>query len=583
LINVLCMISIRQLFVLSLVIGLLFPAPHSVVAQNRTTRILTGQGTGPGGSQGPQLFGNDPATANLLILAEGAIDPSTYIVGPGDQFSIFIGGPAPIQALVPISVSGKLIALDAGSLEAAGKTLQDVQKEATDLLRAQYSNVSIDVSLLQPRRFYVHVSGSVPEPGRYPMLPLSRLDDAVQQAFSAQTAARPDPSANNEIRIVGSATAEMPATRPEYKPSLRNVMVTSSTGETNSYDLFRYYVHGDLDHNPYLQDGDVIQLNAYDGVRNAILITGDVASPGQIEYREGDSVLDVLRLVAGDLDLNSVQTVRLTRRTENSIAPPMDLDIPAMLNGSTPAMRIEMGDHLNVAMQETATAAIYGFVQFPGTYPIQNAQTTLRDLLDLAGGLKDEASIQGAYIERRQSLSSKPTAEGSELDFFERAYFRESLAKNRISIDIASALEPESPEILLYSGDVVVFPRDEQTVYVTGNVLNPGYIPYTPDMTVNHYIQQAGGMGPLTTGILIFEVGSGKVHSNTNTIIRPGDTIFINREAMTDNPELQALLLSDEASQRAARIARTQTIITGVTALVSVVNTFLLIRDRLNN
>jgi len=577
------MISIRQLFVLSLVIGLLFPAPHSVVAQNRTTRILTGQGTGPGGSQGPQLFGNDPATANLLILAEGAIDPSTYIVGPGDQFSIFIGGPAPIQALVPISVSGKLIALDAGSLEAAGKTLQDVQKEATDLLRAQYSNVSIDVSLLQPRRFYVHVSGSVPEPGRYPMLPLSRLDDAVQQAFSAQTAARPDPSANNEIRIVGSATAEMPATRPEYKPSLRNVMVTSSTGETNSYDLFRYYVHGDLDHNPYLQDGDVIQLNAYDGVRNAILITGDVASPGQIEYREGDSVLDVLRLVAGDLDLNSVQTVRLTRRTENSIAPPMDLDIPAMLNGSTPAMRIEMGDHLNVAMQETATAAIYGFVQFPGTYPIQNAQTTLRDLLDLAGGLKDEASIQGAYIERRQSLSSKPTAEGSELDFFERAYFRESLAKNRISIDIASALEPESPEILLYSGDVVVFPRDEQTVYVTGNVLNPGYIPYTPDMTVNHYIQQAGGMGPLTTGILIFEVGSGKVHSNTNTIIRPGDTIFINREAMTDNPELQALLLSDEASQRAARIARTQTIITGVTALVSVVNTFLLIRDRLNN
>lgn len=577
------MISIRQLFVLSLVIGLLFLAPHSVVAQNRTTRILTGQGTGPGGSQGPQLFGNDPAMANLLILAEGAIDPSAYIVGPGDQFSIFIGGPVPIQALVPISISGKLIAMDAGSIEAAGKSLQDVQKETTDLLRAQYSNVAIDVSLIQPRRFYVHVSGSVPEPGRYPMLPLSRLDDAIQQAFAAQTAARPDPTSNNEVRIVGSATAEMPATRPEFKPSLRNVTVTSSLGETNSYDLFRYYVHGDLDHNPYLQDGDVIQLNAYDEVRNAILITGDVASPGQIEYREGDSVLDVLRLVAGDLDLNSVKTVRLTRRTENSIAPPVDLDIPAMLRGSTPATDVQMGDHLNVAMEETATAAVYGFVQFPGTYPIQNAQTTLRELIELAGGLKDEASIKGAYIERRQSLSSKPTTEGSKLDFFERAYFRESLAKNRISIDIATALEAASPEILLYSGDVIVFPRDEQTVYVTGNVLNPGYIPYVPDMTVNHYIQQAGGMGPLTTGILVFEVGSGKVHSNISAIIRPGDTIFINREAMTDNPELQALLLSDEASQRAARIARTQTIITGVTALVSVVNTFLLIRDRLNN
>ena len=577
------MISIRQLFVLLLVIGLLFPTPHSAFAQNRTTRIMTGQGMGPGGSQGPQPFGADASSANPLIVTEGAIDPSTYIVGPGDQFSIFIGGPVPVQAVIPISISGKLIAMDAGSIEAAGKSLQEVQTEATNLLRAQYSNVSIDVSLIQPRRFYVHVSGSVPEPGRYPMLPLSRLDDAVQQAFAAQSVARPDPSANNEIRVVGSATAEMPATRPGYKPSLRNITVTSLTGETNSYDLFRYYIHGDLGHNPYLQDGDVVQLNAYDEARNAILITGDVASPGQIEYRDGDSVLDVLRLVAGDLDLNSVKTVRLTRRTENSIAPPVDLDIPAMLRGNTPAIKVQMGDHLNVAMEETATAAIYGFVQFPGTYPIQNAQTTLRDLLELAGGLKDEASIQGAYIERRQSLSSKPTAEGSELDFFERAYFRESLAKNRISIDIASALEPEAPEILLYSGDVIVFPRDEQTVYVTGNVLNPGYIPYTPDMTVNHYIQRAGGMGPLTTGILVFEVGSGKVHSNTSAIIRPGDTIFINREAMTDNPELQALLLTDEASQRAARIARTQTIITGVTALVSVVNTFLLIRDRLNN
>ena len=574
------MISTRQLFILFLLVVPLVTLSDPLIAQNRTTRIINGQGTGPGGISGQQLFNIDPNNPNPIIITEGAVNPSDYIVGPGDLFSILVGGLAPIQAMIPISVSGKLIALDAGSIDAAGKTLSEVQEETIDLLKAQYSNVSIDVSLLQPRRFYVHVSGSVPEPGRYLMFPLARLDDAIQQAFAAKAAARPDPTANNEVRIVGSATAEMPAIRPEYKPSLRNITVMSKSGESHSYDLFRYYIHGDLEHNPYLRDGDVVQLNAYDELKNAIQITGEVASPGRIEFREGDTVLDVLRLVSGEDELSSIQTVRLAR---SSGGTPIDLDIPAILNGSTPDMAVQKGDYLNVGVLESATAAIYGFVQFPGTYPIQNGQTTLRTLLELAGGLKEEASVRAAYLERRQSLSSKPTFEGSELDFFERAYFRESLAKNRVSIDIASALEPNAPDIHLYSGDVIVFPRDEQTVYVTGNVLNPGYIPYAPDRTANDYIQRAGGMGPLTTGVLIFEEGSGKVHSNTNAVIRPGDTIFINREAMTDNPELQALLLTDEASERQARIARTQTIITGVTALVSVVNTFLLIRDRLSN
>lgn len=577
------MISTRQLFVLFLIAVPLFLISDPVIAQNRTTRIINGQGTGPGGASGQQLFNMDPNSPNPIIITEGAVDPSIYIVGPGDLFSVIVGGPAPIQAMVPISVSGKMIALDAGSLDAAGKTLSEVQAETIELLKSQYNNVSIDVSLLQPRRFFVHVSGSVPEPGRYLMFPLARLDDAVQQAFAAQAAARPDPTANNEIRVVGSATAQMPTTRPEYKPSLRNITVTSLSGESQSYDLFRYYVHGDLDHNPYVQDGDVIQLNSYDELRDAIQITGDVASPGKVEYREGDTVLDVLRLVSGDQDLTTVKTLRLTHSSEEGASAPIDLDIQAIIRGEAPDMAVQKGDYLNIGVQESATAAIYGFVQFPGTYPIKNGQTTLRELLELAGGLKEEASVQAAYLERRQSLSSKPTIEGSELDFFERAYFRESLAKNRVSIDIASALDPDATNILLYSGDVVVFPRDEQTVYVTGNVLNPGYIPYSPDMTAMEYIEKAGGMGPLTTGILIFEEGSGKVHSNTSVIVRPGDTIFINREAITDNPELQALLLTDEVSERQARIARTQTIITGVTALVSVVNTFLLIRDRLSN
>ncbi len=513
---------------------------------------------------------------------EGAIDASTYIVGPGDQFSLTIGGTTPLQVMAPVSAEGNLLLFDVGSIPAAGKTLDVVIQEALETLQRQYQHVAVDISLLQPRRFYVHLSGSVPEPGRYLMLPLARLDDAVQQAYASQATARPDPTANGEVRIVGSATSAIPQSREGYEPSLRNVEITHRDGSKETIDLFRYYLRGDLTHNPYLQDGDVVYLPSYDE-QNAILVSGDVSSPGKLEYRQGDTVLDALRFVSSDADLAGLSTVRLTRRSQGAISPPIDLNIEGLLNGTAQSISLAPGDHLNVKTREISQAAIYGFVNFPGTYPIENAKTTLRDLVELGGGLKPEASVSAAYIERRQSQARKPGSENSELDFFERTYFQKSLGQNRISINIEAALAPDGEDVILYSGDVVVFPRDEQTVHVVGNVLKPGYIPYIPGKTAAYYIQLAGGEAPLSTGSYIFEAGTGKVYADAGAILRPGDTVFINRESIADSPELQALLITDKASQRQTRIARTQTIITGITALVSVVNTFLLIRDRLNN
>lgn len=559
-----------------LLLALLLPLPS--LAQNRTGSRVNDPGGGSSFQQLRQRFAAATNTISGLIALEGALDPSTYLVGPGDQFSLTIGGTTPLQIVAPVSAEGNLLLFDVGSIAASGKTLQTVIQEAEEALQQQYRNVAIDVSLLQPRRFYVHLSGVVPEPGRYLMLPLARLDDAIQQAFAAQAVARPDPTAGGEVRIVGSATSEIPSTQQGYRPALRNVLITHTNGEQETIDLFSYYLRGDLENNPYLRDGDVIHLSSYDE-RNAILISGDVSSPGRIEYREGDTVLDALRMVASDSDLSGLSTVRLSKRN----IEPIDLSIAGLLAGTENAVRLSPGDHLNVKTQEISQASVYGFVEFPGTFPIENAQTTLRELIELAGGLKPEASIRAAYIERRQSQARKPSSENSDLDFFERAYFQKSLSQNQISINIESALQPEAEDIVLYNGDVVVFPRDEQTIHVVGNVLKPGYIPYAEGKTAAYYIQLAGGEAPLAKGSYIFEAGSGKVYADKGAILRPGDTIFINRESIADNPELQALLITDEVSKRQTRIARTQTIITGITALVSVVNTFLLIRDRLNN
>ena len=309
-----------------------------------------------------------------------------------------------------------------------------------------------------------------------------------------------------------------------------------------------------------------------------------MATPGQFEYRPGDTALDVLKLVSGNAALDNITNVRVSRRIEHGgNTAPIDLDIQAMLNGTANPFALMPGDHLNVELYESSAAAIYGFVRFPGTWPIENAKTTLRELVDMAGGLKPDASLRTAYIERRQSRALKPNADASDLDFFERTYFAKSLGQNRLAIDVEQALKPDAEDIILYDGDTVVFPRDEQTVQVTGNAINPGYIPFVEGQSAQYYIDMAGGEGPNTTGIFVFEAGTGSVHAKLNTVIRPGDTIFINRHTIAETPELQALLISDQVSKRQTRIATTQTIITGITALVGIVNTFLLIRDRLGN
>ncbi|MFK7844484.1 MAG: SLBB domain-containing protein [Rhodothermales bacterium] len=571
----------KQIVFILLLVALL--TPLASIAQNRTGSRINDPNRTNTYQQLQQQFAIATNTINGLLVLEGALDPDTYIVGPGDQFSLSIGGPTPIQVVLPISAEGNLLLWDVGNVSAAGKTLSELRVDVIAALQNQYEYAAIDINLLQPRRFYVHLAGSIPEPGRYLMLPLARLDDAVQQAFASQATARPDPTAGGEVRIVGSATSEVPQTQNGFNPSLRNVLLTHRDGSTEVFDLFAYYLNGDLTQNPYLSDGDVIRLTSYNEAHSAILVTGDVSSPGRIEYKAGDTVLDALRLTASEQDIEGLTTVRLTRRNNGETPVTIDLSVPELLDGTRPPLTLLAGDHINVKMEEYSQASVYGFVKYPGTFPIENAKTTLKELVTLAGGLKPEASVRSAYIERRQSQARKPNSETSDLDFFERTYFQRSLSKNNISINIESALEPDAEELLLYSGDVIVFPRDEQTIHVVGNALKPGYIPYVPGKTAAYYIELAGGEAPMTTGRYVFEAGSGKVYADKGAILRPGDTIFINRESIASTPDLQALLITDEVSKRQTRIARTQTIITGITALVSVVNTFLLIRDRLNN
>ena len=576
------MIIPRSFWQSTLLFGLLLGCWSSAFAQNRLANTPAAASRSGNRSLGILQQIQEGGFQSLGILAlEGALDPHAYQVGPGDQFLVVIGGITPIRLTIPVAADGMLTLPDAPPVLAAGRSLAEVQEEARLAVQSSNQHVAINVSLVQPRQFYVHISGAIPEPGRYLMIPVGRIDDLVQMAFASQARARPDPASDGALRIPGSSTSELPALAEDFHPSLRNVLVKRADGTEISLDLYRYYVEGDMSQNPYLADGDVVHLPPFHQDRDAIRVSGTVPHPGNYEFRPGDTVLDLLALATGGGNLHAYDQVRLVRRVDQETRGEV-YDIAALLDDVVTPAPLAAGDHIDVLTQEQATAAIYGFVEYPGTYAIDNANTTLRELMSMAGGLKTEANIRGAYMERRQSLSFKSDSRATDLDFFGQTYLKQSLAENEVAISIESALAPDAPDVLLYSGDVVVFPRDEQTVFVTGNVVRPGYIPFRPGQSAAYYIQLAGGKAPQTTGVYVFEAGTGKVYNRESAVIRPGDSIFINRQPLAETPELQALVIQDEVSKRQTRIATTQTVITGITALVSVVNTFILIRNRVN-
>ena len=505
-----------------------------------------------------------------ITALEGPLNAEEYVLGPGDLFTVSVGGLAPVRETVYVSASGNLALPEAGIVAAAGRTLAAVQQEALSALRQRYQNVPVSLSLVRTRTFYVHISGAVPEPGRYLMLPISRVDNAVSYAYRARSLYCPNAGAEDSICLPTSGTAERPALQEGFKPSLRNVRVTHRDGTSRTVDLMRYYTTGDTESNPYLRDGDHVTVPAYHVERDAVRISGEIPYPGEYDVREDDNVLDLLRIAAGHTGLQSLGEVRIARGDRGGGV--VSVEVEELLSGEVQPPPVRRGDHINVLPREIAQAAIYGRVPYPGTYRIDDGQTTLLELVDLAGGLKDDASLEAAFMERNNSLNFREFGDASNLDFFSRTYALGFPAHrtNRVIVDIKAILAGEAEDIALYDGDTVRFPRDESTVVVTGSVRQPGIVALAEGQTAQYYIDKAGGLGPGARTVYVFEDGTGDFRVGGNAAVRSGDTIFVDRRDNAETPEIAQLLLTKQQQ----RIQLTQVIVTGVTAITSIITAY---------
>jgi protein involved in polysaccharide export with SLBB domain len=472
------------------------------------------------------------------VPLEGAIDPDLYVVGPGDSFVITNPLSGSTNSIV-VGADGRLVIAEAGAFQADGLSLRVVRDSALAMHRRKFRNVRADISLAQPRQFYVHVTGAVPRPGRHLAVPVARLSNALTEAFADSTRGT--------------------NWNPALLPGLRTITIVRKDGAELHPDLLRYFSTGDLGQNPFLVDGDVIIVPGYDPEYSSVSVEGAVPFPGTYDLRPDDTLLNVL-LVAGLREAPShVSEVRVTRSDADGVSRSTFYPLAEVLAGRIDPIPLGALDHVSVAPdhQSGGLARVSGEVLHAGRYPIDQGTTTVLDLIDLAGGLTENAWVAGAYVVRSTAPGPVrvPGAAGLEgalatlggfhagdslevlrwarqvgLDYAGLSYFDlEMRLQNRVSIDLEAILAGGERPALIRPGDALIIPRDPEAVLVLGQVRRPGYVPFEPDLLTADYLQRAEGVTSLSADVYLIRGSTGEIADPAEARVRSGDIVFVDR------------------------------------------------------
>jgi protein involved in polysaccharide export with SLBB domain len=426
------------------------------------------------------------------VALESVIDPEHYYVGPSDQFSVAVWSTPPLSATLMVTPEGSLVIPTIGEIPVADMTLAAAKEKVRGAIRRNYARGEIVVALVQPRPVVVMVVGSVLFPGLYTLTAVDRATKAIESANRGELM---ELSAEQQYLITLQST--------------RNVALRHRDGTSSRVDLDKFLGTHDQKYNPFLREGDVIVVPRKVENRNSIGVYGEVNAPNRYEYVEGDSLTDMIRLAQGFTTIAHRDSAGFSRLDlTGSVQSRSIVSIEAILNGKAPNVALQPGDRLVVFGRSEQRAdyrvEVKGEVRHPGTYPISRDRTRLSEVIKRAGGFTEQASLRTAEVIRRSVEPTKIRMEQLEslrggADVEDSTYYllETSLRINKeiVNTDFEKlfAQGDSTQNIILQSDDVINIPPRNRNIYVFGQVVSPGNVPFTEGRPVDWYIQMAGG------------------------------------------------------------------------------------------
>jgi protein involved in polysaccharide export with SLBB domain len=98
-----------------------------------------------------------------------------------------------------------------------------------------------------------------------------------------------------------------------------------------------------------------------------------------------------------------------------------------------------------------------------------------------------------------------------------------------VNFDRLFRQKDQGADVPLQPEDTVVVPTRTGSVYVFGEVMQPGHVAFAPDKSVSYYITQAGGVLDLAyeSGIKVVKAGTMQWLDPGETSIQEGDQVWV--------------------------------------------------------
>jgi polysaccharide export outer membrane protein len=444
------------------------------------------------------------------IATEGIVNPEEYRVGPGDKIFISISGVTEFSNTFILDQEGWLYIPRVGAIDLRNTLLKDAKEKISKGILRYYKNVDIFISLVDFRMIKISLVGNIKKASVFVLPANSRLMDLVTGSKQL-----------NE------------------NSDLRNIKIIPKEGEARTYDLLSFLRFGDFDNNPILVEGDVVSVQKVDEV---VRISGQVQYPALYEFRPNETIADLIKL-AGEFTFDARRdTIELIRFLENGrtqISKYYSYD-EIMQN----SIYLQNKDHLVVRKIPEYLIDHYvlinGYVSYPGWYKINKNSTSLKDMINEAGGFLEEASLTEASVTRKMDVEETdpeferlkliPTDKMTEDEY---DYFKAKSRQfsGRVVVDFAKLFQQNDlkENIVLKKNDIINVPEKKDYIIMLGQFVNPGKIVFDSLLTIKDYIGLAGGFGwrALEGDLRIIKAKTGEwVDSDEDVLLQPGDTIW---------------------------------------------------------
>lgn len=145
--------------------------------------VLSGCASTPDPLGGPGVEVISASSLPAPTRADLSQDTRPYLIGPFDKLNIDVFGVDALKREVQIDASGRLSFPLIGTVEAAGRTPEEVASDIENRLRGTYvRNPQVTVNLEQTVSQVITVDGQVSKPGLFPVVGRMTLMRAVATA-----------------------------------------------------------------------------------------------------------------------------------------------------------------------------------------------------------------------------------------------------------------------------------------------------------------------------------------------------------------------------------------------------------------